>query len=147
MDDLPKKRRDTSRFTRERGTMQALRAVGPAIAGCNARLAHCRAVATLSKPGYATAIMEECQGLRAAVSDLRKQLSQIVAGLSEDQRGNSRVRDTRLALDKLEIGIEGILELVAADPRNGLQLDGLAASSAAFMEGGKDRDRQGSTPS
>ena len=145
MHDVPKKVRDTSRFTRERRTTQALRAVGPAISNCNARLARCRAVANLSKPGYAQAIVEECQGLRSVVAELRKQLTQIVSTLPGDQHGDSRVRDTRLALDRLETGIDGILETVAAnsEPR----MDGVdgAGSDALFPKAGKAGDRQRGT--
>ena len=144
MDDLLKRPRDTSRFTKDRRTAQLLRS---AIGNCNARLARCRAVAALSKPGYARAVLEECRGLRSAVADLRKQLAQIVSALPGDQHGDSRVRDTRLALDKLEIGIEGVLELAAANTAGTADPGGGAASGLQVAEGGKAGDGQSSAAS
>jgi hypothetical protein len=115
MDYVQKKRRDTTRHTAERGTAQALKAIAPAISNCNSRLAHCRAVASLSKPGYTNDILAECQSLRGEVLRLRGWLQQIIAALARDQHGNSRIRDTRHALDNIDVGIEGVLETVAAN--------------------------------
>jgi hypothetical protein len=114
MDPNTKKHRDTSRLVADRGTIQALKVVAPAIASCNSRLARCRAIVTLSKPGYAEQVRVECQALRAEISGVRKQLERIVLALPIGQAGTSRIRDTRLALDKLDFGVDGILEILAA---------------------------------
>jgi len=114
MDHLIKKRRDTSRFAAERGIAQALKGLGPTIASANARLARCRAVASLSKPGYAQQILAECQVLRAEISGVRLQLEEVVSALPTEQAGSSRIRDTRLALDRLDLGVDDILETAAA---------------------------------
>ena len=144
MDDLRKKGRDMSRSATERGTALALRAIGPAIANCNMRLARCRAVASLAKPGYATAIAEESHALRGTIVELRKQLAQIVSTLPVEQHGSSRIRDTRLSLDRLETGIEGTLELVAA---HAVATGDGAETAVLFAEGGSVGGGQSRTAS
>lgn len=140
MDQLVKKRRDSSRLAVERSTAVALKAVAPAISAANARLARCRAVASLSKPGYVQAVLIECHALRADISSARKQLEQIVLTLPTGQAGSSRVRDTRLALDRLGIAIDGLLETVAAGAAPGDNASGPALAS--LREGNGERDRQ-----
>jgi len=50
----------------------------------------------------------------------RRQLQRIVGGLPAQQQASSRVRDVRLALERLDTGIEGILEMAAAVKPDGL---------------------------
>jgi hypothetical protein len=113
-EQLERKRRDTSRFFLERTTIQALKSVAPSIAACNGRLARCRAIANFAKGGYTAEVLAECRDMRRTVSELRKQLRQIVETLPRDQQSSSRIRDVRNALDHIETGVAGILETVAA---------------------------------
>jgi hypothetical protein len=143
MDIIEKKRRDTSRQAAERRAGQSVTALVPAIATLNDALARYRAIAGLARPGYAEQVRPECHRLREKVTEHRLQLNQIAATLPAGQRDHGRLRDMRLALDKLDAGLDALLETLAAARSDGVTIHSRIASGVPPGESPQPPDRQG----